>query len=31
MKGNEAGEKWLEKFADDRASGNRDEALGIIG
>src|SRR5437868_4966376 len=31
MKGNEAGEQWLEKFADDRASGNRDEALGIIG
>jgi hypothetical protein len=30
MKGNEEGEKWLKKFADDRAAGNRDDALGIL-
>jgi alkanesulfonate monooxygenase SsuD/methylene tetrahydromethanopterin reductase-like flavin-dependent oxidoreductase (luciferase family) len=28
---NEQGKQWLEKFADDRAKGERDEALGIIG
>jgi hypothetical protein len=29
--GNEAGKKWLQEFADQRAKGERDEALGIIG
>jgi alkanesulfonate monooxygenase SsuD/methylene tetrahydromethanopterin reductase-like flavin-dependent oxidoreductase (luciferase family) len=31
MKGNEEGEKWLRKFQEDRATGNRDETLGILG
>jgi hypothetical protein len=31
MKGNEQGEKWLKKFQEDRATGNRDDALGILG
>ena len=29
--GNEQGKKWLQEFADQRAKGERDEALGIIG
>ena len=29
--GNEEGEKFLEKFADERAAGNRDSTLGILG
>ena len=28
--GNEQGEEWLEKFADDRASGKNDPTLGIL-
>jgi alkanesulfonate monooxygenase SsuD/methylene tetrahydromethanopterin reductase-like flavin-dependent oxidoreductase (luciferase family) len=28
---NEEGKKWLEKFAEDRAKGERDESLGILG
>jgi alkanesulfonate monooxygenase SsuD/methylene tetrahydromethanopterin reductase-like flavin-dependent oxidoreductase (luciferase family) len=31
MEGNEKGTKWLEKFADDQASGRRDAELGILG
>ncbi|MEY2433070.1 MAG: hypothetical protein QOC92_2795 [Acidimicrobiaceae bacterium] len=31
MAGNEQGENWLEQFQKDRAAGNRDDALGIIG
>lgn len=29
--GNEEGKKWLDRFAEDRAKGERDESLGIIG
>jgi hypothetical protein len=29
--GNEQGEEWLEKFADDRAAGKREGPLGILG
>jgi alkanesulfonate monooxygenase SsuD/methylene tetrahydromethanopterin reductase-like flavin-dependent oxidoreductase (luciferase family) len=29
--GNKEGEEWLEKFADSRASGDRDGSLGILG
>jgi len=31
MKGNEEGEKWLRKFQEDRAAGNREDSLGILG
>jgi alkanesulfonate monooxygenase SsuD/methylene tetrahydromethanopterin reductase-like flavin-dependent oxidoreductase (luciferase family) len=29
--GNEQGEEWLEKFADERAAGKQDSTLGILG
>ena len=29
--GNEQGEEWLEKFADERAAGKTDSTLGILG
>jgi hypothetical protein len=29
--GNKEGEEWLEKFADERAAGKQDSALGILG
>jgi hypothetical protein len=29
--GNKEGEEWLDKFADARASGDRDGSLGILG
>jgi len=29
--GNKEGEEWLEKFADERASGKQDSTLGILG
>jgi hypothetical protein len=31
MSDNDQGRKWLEKFRADRAAGNRDETLGILG
>jgi alkanesulfonate monooxygenase SsuD/methylene tetrahydromethanopterin reductase-like flavin-dependent oxidoreductase (luciferase family) len=30
MTGNAEGEKWLKKFQEDRAAGNRDDSLGIL-
>jgi alkanesulfonate monooxygenase SsuD/methylene tetrahydromethanopterin reductase-like flavin-dependent oxidoreductase (luciferase family) len=31
MAGNAEGQKWLDKFQEDRAAGNREDALGILG
>ena len=31
IRNNDQGRAWLEKFRADRAAGNRDESLGILG
>jgi hypothetical protein len=31
MAGNEQGEKWLDQFQKERAAGNREDSLGILG
>ena len=31
MAGNEQGQKWLDEFQKDRAAGNREDSLGILG